>query len=837
MNFPATTASLHTLQPEFDTILDPIENSPVISAQIWVETGSQHESALAGSGISHLLEHMVFKGTDRFTGEALSQEVQAAGGQWNAYTSFDRTVYYIDGPARSLELFLSALIEMVFRPTFPEDEYEREKEVIRREIAMGLDDPDSVSSQLLFRTAYQRDNRRHPVIGHLDLFNAITYEQMKTYHAARYRPENSFLVLSGGFDPIEARQIIESELAKGLRPPAEFPVALPPEPRQIGTRRAGKSFAVPTTHLSLTWQIPDLTHKDAPALDLLSVILGGGRASPLYRVIREEKGMAHSVGAYAWMPADGPGLFSAYAEADSEKIPEIEKEILNQIKLLGGVDLTKPTARALRQIASSQFKTLTTASGRASDLGSNWHSARDLDFTKNAVARLGKVTEGDLRRALTKWLVPETLSVTTLEPANAALPVVASSTKKDSEEILEHTLANGLRVVLQRDTKVPVVYSQTALLAGRLSESPENAGLNQLLASLLLKGTTRRDALSIAETLEDLGASIRPSSGNNSFMLSSYCLRDDLPQVIDLLAEIISEPSFPGDSIERERAAMVAGLEESLEDPANRAFREMRFHLWSGQGYGVPSSGTHESLASLNRLALSAQHSRYFVAENMVTAFFGDLDPDRTIIQLENTLGKIPVGSPVDLTSPNCAAHGEHSFKLDKEQAVLAIGYPGVAANDPRRFALELLDSYCSDMAGPLFTRIREELGLAYYVSSSMFLGLDTGLMSFYLGTSPGQLELARKELTKEIEKLVSGGIPSDALERVKANTEAREALRNQNPSNRARMAALDVLLGQEANQHLQLSERLNAVTGEEVHALAKELFQDDKSMIVTVSP
>jgi zinc protease len=150
MDFPASSANLVTLDHEFDTILDPNITSQVISAQIWVETGSQHESALAGSGISHLLEHMVFKGTDRFSGEALSQEVQAAGGQWNAYTSFDRTVYYIDGPAKSLDLFISALIEMVFRPTFPEDEYEKEKEVIRREIAMGLDDPDSVSSQLLF---------------------------------------------------------------------------------------------------------------------------------------------------------------------------------------------------------------------------------------------------------------------------------------------------------------------------------------------------------------------------------------------------------------------------------------------------------------------------------------------------------------------------------------------------------------------------------------------------------------------------------------------------------------------------------------------------------------
>ena len=837
MNFPATTAQLHTLNPEFDAILDPIDKSQVISAQIWVETGPQHESALAGSGISHLLEHMVFKGTDRFSGEELSQEVQAAGGQWNAYTSFDRTVYYIDGPAKSLELFLSALIEMVFRPSFPEDEYEREKDVIRREIAMGLDDPGSVSSQLLFRTVYQHDNRRHPVIGHLDLFNAISYEQMKTYHAARYRPENAFLVLSGGFDPKEAKSIIESELAKGLRTPAEFPVSLPPEPRQIGTRRSSKSFSVPTTHLSLSWQVPNLTHDDAPALELLSVVLGGGHASPLYRVIREEKGLAHSIGSYTWLPANGPGLFSAYAEADPEKTQEVETEILAQITKLGGVDLTKPIERALRQIASSQFKTLTTASGRASDLASNWHSARDLDYTKNVLDQLGRVSEADLRRVLSKWLVPESLTVTKLEPQDYEQPQSSRVTKKDSGEILEHTLSNGLRVILQRDPKVPVVYSQTALLAGRLSESPENAGLNQLMASLLLKGTTQRDSLSIAETLENLGASLRPSAGNNSFMLSSYCLRDDLPQVIDLLSEVISEPSFPGDSIERERAAMIAALEESLEDPANRAFREMRSNLWSGKGYGIPSSGTHESLQSLNRLALSAQHSRYFIANNIVTAFFGDLDPDQTIIQLENTLGKLPTGTPVELTSPDSTAHGEHSLQLDKEQAVLAIGYPGVAADDPRRYALELLDSYCSDMAGPLFTRIREELGLAYYVSSSMFLGLDTGLMSFYLGTSPDQLDLARKELTEEIEKLIEHGIPDDALERVKANTEARESLRNQNPSNRARMAALDVLLGQEADNHLNLSEQLNAVTGDEIRSLTKELFQDDKSMIVTVSP
>lgn len=837
MDFPATTARLETLAHEFDTILDPIQGSPVISAQIWVETGSQHESALAGSGISHLLEHMVFKGTDRFSGEALSQEVQAAGGQWNAYTSFDRTVYYIDGPTKSLDLFLSALIEMVFRPSFPEDEYEKEKDVIRREIAMGLDDPDSVASQLLFRTSFQHDHRRHPVIGHRDLFDAITYEEMKTYHAAKYRTHNSFLVLSGGFEPKEAREIITRELDKGLRPPAAFPIVCPTEPRQMGERRAQRSFAIPNTHLSLTWQIPGLTHPDAPALDLLSIILGGGQSSPLYRTIREEKNLAHSIGSYSWMPADGPGILTAYAEVESEKAQEVEKEILAQIQTLAGSDFTRPMARAFRQVASQQFKTLTTASGRASDLASNWHSTRDLNYTRSAIQNLAAVSEADLRRVISTYLTPDNLSVTTLVPEGHLHTLSQSETSAENGKIIEHTLSNGLRVILQRDPTVPVVYSQTALIAGSLSETAASAGLNALLSRVLTKGTTSRDALAIAETLEDLGANLRASAGNNTLMLSSYCLRDDLPTIIDLLGEVICEPSFPSDAIDRERAAMIAGLEELLEDPASRAFREMRSQLWDGQGYGVPSSGTVESLGSINRLDLSAHHARHFAASNMVCAFFGDLDPDKTIAALEQSLGKIPTGTSPTLDEAVAAQAGEYALQLDKEQAVLAIGFPGLAQDDPRRFALELIDAYCSDMAGPLFTRIREDLGLAYFVSTSQFLGLNTGLFAFYLGTAPDQVDLARRELQGEIDKLIAEGIPAEALERVKANTEAREALRNQSPSSRARMSALDVLLGQSADHHLTQSKRLNAVTAKEIHELAKELFAEGKATVVTVSP
>lgn len=605
----------------------------------------------------------------------------------------------------------------------------------------------------------------------------------------------------------------------------------------MGPRRAQRPFAIPSTHLSLTWQIPGLTHADSPALDLLSVILGGGQSSPLYQSIREEKNLAHSIGSYAWMPADGPGIFTAYAEVESDKAQIVEEEILRQISLLSKTDLARPLTRAFRQIASQQFKTLTTASGRASDLASNWHQARDLNYTQSALQTLSTVTQEDLQRVISTYLRNDKLSVTSLVPENFLKRNSQKSSSEQKGELIERRLSNGLRIILQRDPTVPVVYSQSVLLAGSLSETESTAGLNELFSRVLTKGSNLRNSREIAETLEDLGASLNTSAGNNTLMLSSYCLRDDLPTIIELLSEILSEPTFPDDAIERERAAMISHLEELLQDPASLAFRKMRSQLWGGKGYGVPSTGKIDSLKSIDRQTIIAHHTRYVHASNLVCAFFGDLDPEKIIATLEKSLGQLPSAPTATIPEATPAHTGEFQFTLKKEQAVLAIGFPGLAQDDPRRFALELIDAYCSDMAGPLFTRIREELGLAYFVSTSQFLGLNTGLFSFYLGTAPEQLELARRELMGEIDKIATSGIPPEALARVKANTEACEALRNQSPSSRARMAALDVLMGQAADHHLNHSSCLNAVTSSEISQLAKELFCHEKATIVTVSP
>ena len=288
MEYPPTHATCHTLPNGLTLILDPDPAAPVISVQAWVATGSIHEGEKLGSGLSHFLEHMVFKGTRDFTSEELAQAVQAAGGHWNAYTTFERTVYYIDGPSRSLETFLKCLTGLVFFPVIPESEFESEKDVIRREIDMGLDDPDNASIRLLLSTAFTVDARRHPVIGHRHLFDDIQYADLTAYHRARYTPDRTHLVISGDFDPAKARELVmeltvDCKIVPGPEPHIQADAA------QLGPREGFDTFDVPTSRLCLSWKAPDVAHPDAPAYDLLAAILGRGKASRLHRRLRDQR--------------------------------------------------------------------------------------------------------------------------------------------------------------------------------------------------------------------------------------------------------------------------------------------------------------------------------------------------------------------------------------------------------------------------------------------------------------------------------------------------------------------------------------------------------------------
>ena len=287
------------------------------------------------------------------------------------------------------------------------------------------------------------------------------------------------------------------------------------------------------------------------------------------------------------------------------------------------------------------------------------------------------------------------------------------------------------------------------------------------------------------------------------------------------------------DIVQHRGVSQIAALEEALTDPLHTCFAQLRSTHYSGNGYGLDALGTLDSLTKINRQDLAAHHSRHFNASNITLAIAGDFDPARMIALIENQLATLPTGKPWTAPSSNISSGKTAEVSLPKKQAVLAIAYPGSDINGPHRHALAFLQEYASDMAGPLFGRIREELGLAYRVGASQFLGYDTGMFFFYLATSPDQLDLARNELIREIEKIAENGIPEEAFERVRSTALSGLAIQQQSPSSNARHAALDLLFGHPADTHLKLPEIYSNMSAEQVKKTAKELFNQAPTVSV----
>src|SRR6202045_4687180 len=276
ITFPPSSAQKWVLPDGLTLIVKEDRSAPVASGQAWCATGSIYEDDKLGAGLSHILEHMLFKGTKTQKANDIAQRIQDVGGYINAYTSFDRTVFWIDVPKDGVESALNILSDAMMNSTLPPEEYNKEQEVIRREFAMGFDDPDRMASLLLFSTAYQRHPYRLPVIGEMEIYNQLTQEQVMQYYKSRYVPNNLTFIVVGDVDAEKIRRQLV-DYFKDYPEKSLKPVFVPEEPPQRGRRETHNEFATELSRLSFAWHIPELTHPDVPALDLLSTILGDGR--------------------------------------------------------------------------------------------------------------------------------------------------------------------------------------------------------------------------------------------------------------------------------------------------------------------------------------------------------------------------------------------------------------------------------------------------------------------------------------------------------------------------------------------------------------------------------
>ncbi|MEP6937983.1 MAG: pitrilysin family protein [Chthoniobacterales bacterium] len=839
LSFPPSSAQKWVLPNGLTLLVQEDRSAPVASVQAWCGTGSIDEDANLGGGLSHLLEHMLFKGTKTRRANAIAQKIQDVGGYINAYTSFDRTVYWVDVPKEGVTAALDVLADAMLNSILPPEEYAKEQEVIRREFAMGFDDPDRMAGQLLFATAYQRHPYRLPVIGHLDIFNQLTHAQLTGYYQGRYLPNNLTFVIVGDVDGEHVHQQLVT-LFKDVPAKSLKPVFIPAEPPQLGRREAHQEFATELTRLSLAWHIPEITHPDVPALDLLSTILGGGRSSRLYRRVREEAGLAHGISAFSYTPGQ-PGLLGIDATVDPENRVPTQELVLQIVAEIQQSAVTPEELTKAKKISlSHHLGALTTMRGQASDLGSNWFLTRNLNFTRDYLAAVQRVSVEDIRRVTANYLTDDNLTIVSLNPKGALVAKADATRPVVGGEIQKYELASGLRLLVREDPRLPLVAITAVFRGGLLAETPGTNGITHLLAKTLLKGTGSRTAEQIADTLEAVGGSIGSDSGNNSFNVTIDVTQPDLKLGAEILADVLLNATLPQKALAREKQVQLAGIKEEEEQLTAVARNILREALFAEHPYALRAKGTAASVKKLTQKDVIAFRDRYLVARNGVISVFGNVKAAEVKQLFEQLLGAMKSGELALTAAPkgtSLAKTVEVESLKEKAQGVLMVGFRGADLFSPDRHALELIDEASSDLGSRFFVRIREQMGLAYYVGSTQMQGLVPGLFAFYLGTDPEKIERVRAELLDEIRQLAADGLTEEELTRAKKKLIGQQQISNQSNDAFGYMAALDELYGLGFAYYQTLEREIEAVTVSEAKRVAAKYFRDQPCVLATVRP
>jgi zinc protease len=812
-------------------ILKRDPSAALASVQVWVKTGSLHEGANLGAGLSHYLEHMLFKGTSRRQGREISATVQAHGGYINAYTTFDRTVYYIDLPSEHTTVAIDLLADAVLHSTLPADEAVKEKDVILREIAMTKDDPENRLWDTLFSTAFREHPYRQPIIGHQDVFAAVSRDDLVGYYQSRYVPNNLVVVVVGDIDLAATRAAVEQHF--GTAPRAKLgPVLVAEEPPQLAPRAEHRTEDVEVTRAVLAWPIPGLAHEDAPVLDLLAMVLGHGDSSILWREIREEAGLVHTIDASSWNPGT-VGLFCVSFTCDAAKRAAAERGIHRVLArwLKRGFNAGQ-LKKAIRQLVVGEINSRKTMSGQASRLGVAEVVVGDLDHSRTFFARLRSVRPADVGRALAKYLASERLTVVSSNPPVVAAPAVALKERAASQaDFTEIKLPNGARLLLQPDRRLPNLHLRLLMQGGPLFEDPAKRGATSLLATMLTKDTRRRSAAAVARFIEEIGGSFFPFSGNNSIGLAAEVLPPDFARALQVIADATLAPAFRAGTFALERDAMVAALQQDDDDVVTLARKRLREKFFGSHPLAFDASGNQAGVKALTPADLAALHRRLCVGPNVVLAVSGDFDPRALGPKLKAFLARIPRGAAleVDLTRVTArslpATVGDFVEIEPREQAVVLQAFPGCRVNAADFYVGEVADELFSGMASRLFERVREEKGLAYFVRSGRVTGLDAGMFYFLAGTQPGKEGEVLAEIDAEIARVVAGAVEPAELLRCKARLKAARRQSLQTNSARAMQAGLNALQGQPINDWKNYDGQVEGVTIADLAEFAARRF------------
>ena len=820
-----------------------VKESPpknLVAINVTIKAAPLYEEEYLGSGISHLVEHMLFKGTRLRKPGDIEKEMRSYGGLINGSVSSDLTNYQIIVPSIYFPKAISLLKDMLLNAAFEKGELDREREVVLKEVRLNKDDPERKLIISLFENAYTRHPYKYPTIGFESLLKKITRDDLIRYYNRRYVPNNIIVTVVGGINANNAFSEIEKEF-KDFRDPDYRPVNKGErEGLQMGKRLIEEDAPITLSYLALAFHSTGILNKDLFALDVLSMILGRGNNSRLNNVLVKTQRKVYSIQASNYTPQD-PGLFMISAFLDKDNIETAHSLILEEIKKIKDSDISdKELETAKRMVASDYILARETIEAQAKDLGENQALTGDPDFFLRYVDGIGKVSKSDVKKVASKYLIDDNLTEVRLirkddgTLANMNMPRVPVEARFEKK-----ILPNGLIILTRKDTKVPAVSITAAFSGGLLAENKKTNGISNFTAQMMLKGTKKRQESDIKGAIENLGGEIEPFSGFNSFGLNIIIMKDDISFALELIKDVAVNSVFPQEEIEKEKALTYAMIKDEDDDIFQKGALALRKNLFEDHPYGLRYIGEEETIHSITFDDLTKFYQKYCVPNNMIISVSGDIEPKSVVNKIETLFGDL-IKRDVTGLSKTMASFDKvktQNIEMDKEQSLLLIGFKTVSINDPDRYPLQVLSSIFSGSGGRLFMSLRDRLGLAYTLGCEQKQGMDTGFMLFYVATTKPKLQQSKKLLFDEINSVRENMVTDEELNSAKKELISSHSVFMQTNAANTFKSALDELCGIGYDSMYKYEEEIGRVKKEDIKRVADKYLTPNAYAEIVIQP
>jgi zinc protease len=836
-------------------LVKPSRTVPVVTVRGYVRTGSLYEGKYLGCGISHLTEHLVAQGAEHLMDgqpSAAAKEsnvpdrVRQIGGQSNASTSLDHTVYFISAESSKVMDCIDLITDWLLRPQIGQADFDREHGIVQRELEMGKDDPERQLWYASNANLFDGHPAAVPVIGYAEPLKRLTFADFQDYHARTYVPQNMVLVIIGDVDVQAVLQHVRQAVADVPRGRA-VEHALPAVPPVVAARR--RTIEMPTLKETLqqtSFQTIPLVHEDLYALDLLSDILSARPTSRLpERILRQQK-LVTAISSESWTPAWGRGALEIEFRCAPDKADAAEAAVLTELAAVKQMPVSdEELARAKRQKVTEWVLSQQSVESQAETVGDDYLSTEDPAFSAAYTQRIQTVTAEQVRDVARKYLDPNRMVVTRLTPlAKAAATTARASVLAPTEErqgpaAEVFTLPNGLRVVLL-PLPAPggrgLVSMAFVTEGGLLLEDGDTNGLGALMMALSIKGADNLSADDIAGAFH----SIIANCGNNSFYWLGTVLDEEFPRALEVFSRVIQHPTFSDKELEILRPAQLAAIERLEEDWQPQLSKFFRSRFFVNSPYSMPEAGSKSVVAAATRDQIVEHYRKSLRAAGSVLVICGHFDPAAARPAVEKLFADLPPGRVFLRLPPQRRVVGgqeQYVLKTDQEVAGIVIAAPGMKVGDvDDRLAMDVLETILSGYhypSGWLFQDLRGRR-LVYVVYAYNWVGLAPGAFITAAACQPESVGLVVGIIKRDLAKTQTYVPTQEEVNQAVNTILTAEQLENQTAASLALSSALDELYGLGYDWRWRMAARYHAVKPQDVRDVAQKYFSKGLVTVVT---